>query len=129
MGERRTSMIERVLHRIEDHVEEWRKHERVRQAETEAHREKLWAEAAHRQKLLAEAIAGEEEAGRSSLDEMTKEHRIAFVLHREDLSGTLEEFAKNKDRLVKVIPGKGDYGGGEGIEGIKGSWLVFEASE
>ena len=63
------------------------------------------------------------------MEEITKELRIAFVLHREDLSGTLEDFARNKDRLVKVIPGKGDYGGGTGIEDIKGSWLVFEASE
>ena len=35
--------------------------------------------------------------------------------------GTLETSASEKDRLVKVVPGKGDYGGGKGIEGIKGS--------
>ena len=128
MSERRISMIERVLHRVEDHVEEWRKQERTRQAETAAQREKLWAEARERQKLLAEVLA-EGEAGRSSLEEITKQHRIVFVLHREDLAGTLETFAQEKDRLVNIVPGKGDYGGGKGIEGIRGSWLVFETSE
>jgi hypothetical protein len=49
-------------------------------------------------------------------------------LHREDLTGTLEDFAGEKDCLVNVVPGKGDYGGGRGIEGLRGSWLVFEAS-
>ena len=33
MGERRISMIERILHRIEDHVEQWREQERAREAE------------------------------------------------------------------------------------------------
>jgi hypothetical protein len=27
------------------------------------------------------------------------------------------------------VPGKGDYGSGRGIEGIRGSWLVFETPE
>jgi hypothetical protein len=128
MGERRTSMIERILHRIEDHVEEWREQDRARKEETAAHREQLWAEAAERQKLLAEAVA-DEEAGRGSLEEITRQHRVVFVLHREDLTGTLETFASEKNRLVNVVPGKGDYGGGKGIEGIKGSWLVFETPE
>ena len=128
MGERRTSMIERVLHRIEDHVEEWRKQDRVRKVEAMAHRQELWAEANQRQKLLAEAIA-DEESQQASIEEMTRQHRVVFVLHREDLTGTLEAFASEKDRLVNVVPGKGDYGGGKGIEGIRGSWLVFETPE
>jgi hypothetical protein len=128
VGERRTSMIERVLHRIEDHVEEWRKQDSARKTEAEAHRQELWAEAAQRQELLAELIA-DEEAQQASLEEITKQHRVVFVLHREDLTGTLEDFAGEKDRLVKVVPGKGDYGGGRGIEGIRGSWLVFETPE
>ena len=45
---------------------------------------------------------------------------------REDLTGTLETFASEKDRLVNVVPGKGDYGSDRGIEGIRASWLVFE---
>ena len=60
---------------------------------------------------------------------MTKQHRVVFVLHREDLTGTLETFAGEKDRLVNVVPGKGDYGSGKGIEGIRGSWLVFETPD
>ena len=86
MGERRMPMVEGILHRIEDHVEEWREQDRVRKAELASHREKLWAEAAERQKLLAEAVA-DEETERASLGEMTKRHRVVFVLHREDLTG------------------------------------------
>ena len=33
MSERRTSMIERVLHRIEEHVEDWRKQDAARKTE------------------------------------------------------------------------------------------------
>ncbi|MDQ3911460.1 MAG: hypothetical protein M3305_06785 [Actinomycetota bacterium] len=132
MSEHRASAIERILHRIEErveeHVEESRERERAREAEVMANREKLWAEAAQRQRLLAEAIA-DEEAGRSSFEEITKQHHVAFVLHREDLSGALETFASEKACLVKIVPGKGDYGGGKDIEGIKGSWLVFETQE
>jgi hypothetical protein len=38
---------------------------------------------------------------------MTGQHRVVFVLHREDLTGTLEAFAGEKDRLVNVVSGKG----------------------
>ncbi len=41
MGERRIPMIERILHRIEDHVEEWREQDRARKAELDAHRAEL----------------------------------------------------------------------------------------
>ena len=128
MGERHIPMIERILHRVEDHVEQWRRQDAARKAEAASHREQLWAEAAERQKLLGEAIA-DEETHPVSLEEMTKQQRVVFVLHREDLTGTLETFANEKNRLVKIVPGKGDYGGGKGIEGIRGSWLVFETSE
>ena len=127
MAKRRGSVIERVLKRIEDRVEEYRAQERVREVDLQAHRAELWAEAAERQRLLAEALA-EGEADRASLEEITKEERVVFILHREDLTATLEDFAGEKDCLVNVVPGKGDYGGGRGIEGLRGSWLVFEAS-
>ena len=58
MAKRRGSVIERVLKRIEDHVEEYRAQERDRGAE-------LWAEGAERQRLLAEALV-EGEADRAS---------------------------------------------------------------
>lgn len=44
----------------------------------------------------------------------------------------LETFAGEKDLLVNVVPSKGDYGSGKGIkgiEGIRGSWLVFETPD
>ena len=56
MGERRASMIERIVRGIEDRIEEWRAQEKARHAEAEASRDALWAEAAERERLLAEAM-------------------------------------------------------------------------
>ena|SRR5918993_3659829 len=125
MGEQRTSRIRRILQRIEEHVEEWRKQDAALKAEANASRDQLWAEAAERERLLAEAV-GEEEARRESIEELTKEHRVVFVLHREEVIETLEDFASQGDRLVSVVPRRG----GETISGgLKGSWLVLEKSE
>jgi hypothetical protein len=41
MGERRESMIERVVHRVEEHIEEWRKRDAALAAEAEANRDQL----------------------------------------------------------------------------------------
>ena len=125
MGQHRASAIERILHRIEEHVEDWRKRESALQAEADASRSRLWAEAAERERLLAEAV-GAEESRRESIEELTMQHRVVFVLHRDEVVETLEDFARQGDRLVSVVPRRG----GETIsEGLKGSWLVFESSE
>ena len=125
MGEHRTSAIERILHRIEEHLEDWRKRDAALQAEADASRSRLWAEAAERERLLAEAV-GAEEARRESIEELTMQHRIVFVLHSDEVVETLEDFAREGDRLVGVVPRRG----GETIsEGLKGSWLVFESSD
>ena len=125
MSEHRASAIERVLHRIEEHLEDWRKRDAALQAEADASRNRLWAEAAERERLLAEAV-GAEEARRESIEELTKQHRVVFVLHRTELEETLEDFVRAGDRLVSVVPRRG----GETIsEGLKGSWLVFESSD
>ena len=125
MGEHRRSPIERILHRIEEHLEDWRKREAALQAEADASRSRLWAEAAERERLLAEAV-GAEEARRKSIEELTKQHRVVFVLHHTEMEETLQDFVREGDRLVSVVPRRG----GEMIsEGLKGSWLVFESSE
>jgi alkanesulfonate monooxygenase SsuD/methylene tetrahydromethanopterin reductase-like flavin-dependent oxidoreductase (luciferase family) len=125
MGEHRGSPIERMLHRIEEHLEDWRKRDAALQAEADAGRSRLWAEAAERERLLAEAV-GTEESRRESIEELTKQHRVVFVLHRTEVEKTLEDFVREGDRLVSVVPRRG----GEPIsEGLKGSWLVFESSE
>jgi hypothetical protein len=125
MGERRPSAIERILQRVEEHVEDWRRRDATLQAEADASRSRLWAEAAERERLLAEAV-GAEEARRDSIEELTRENRVVFVLHREEVIETLEDFAREGDRLVSVVPRRG----GETIsQGLKGSWLVFERSE
>ena len=125
MGQQRASAIERMLNRIEEHIEDWRRRDSALQAEADASRSRLWAEAAERERLLAEAV-GAEEARRESIEELTKENRVIFVLHREELVETLEEFARQGDKLVSVVPRRG----GETIsQGLKGSWLVFERTE
>jgi hypothetical protein len=125
VGDQRTSRIKRILQRVEEHVEEWRQRDAAHAAEADAFRGMLWAEAAERERLLAEAMS-EEEARRESIEELTKQHRVVFVLHREEVGDTLEDFAGQGDRLVSVVPRKG----GEAITaGLKGSWLVFEKSE
>ena len=106
-------------------MEDWRKRNSALQAEAEASRSRLWAEAAERERLLAEAV-GAEETRRESIEDLTRDNRVVFVLHREEMIETLEEFARQGDRLVSVVPRRG----GETIsQGLKGSWLVFESSE
>jgi hypothetical protein len=125
MGEQRPSAIERMLQRIEEHIEDWRRRDAALQAEADISRSRLWAEAAERERLLAEAV-GAEEARRESIEELTKQNRVLFVLHREELVETLEEFARDGDKLVSVVPRRG----GETMsQGLKGSWLVFEGTE
>jgi chromosome segregation ATPase len=125
MGEHRGSPIERILHRIEERLEDWRKREAALQAEADASRSRLWAEAAERERLLAEAV-GAEEARRESIEEITKKHRVVFVLHRTEVEETLQDLVREGDRLASVVPRRG----GETIsDGLKGSWLVFESSD
>src|SRR5215211_8974169 len=126
MGEQRTSMIVRIVQRVEEHIEDWRRRDATRAAEADANRDQLWAAAAERERMLAE-VMGEEEAHRSSVEEVMKEHRVAFVVHSEEVAQTLETFAGERDRLIRVIPGtRGRYAK---KMGIKGSWLVFEKAE
>jgi hypothetical protein len=126
MGERRTSMIERIVHRVEEHIEDWRRRDAARAAEADANRDQLWAAAAERERMLAE-VMGEEEAHRTSVEEVMKEHRVAFVVHTEEVAQTLQTFANEGDRLIQVIPStRGSYAR---EMGIKGSWLVFEKPE
>lgn len=113
---------EKLVHRIEEHVEEWRKQEAARRAGVEAERDQLWAEAAIREKRLAEAVSHEEKEQHST-EEAKKSRKISFVVHTEGAGEALEAFAGEKARLVDVVSGHRDY---EGIPGFKGSWLIFE---
>jgi hypothetical protein len=94
MGRQHTSAIERILHRIEDRIEEWREQDRAHKAEAAAQREKLWASAAEREKLLAEAVA--EEVRPEPADEVARRHRVVFVMHSDDVSPVLEAFATER---------------------------------
>jgi hypothetical protein len=126
MGEQRASMIERIVQRVEEHIEDWRRRDAARAAVADANRDQLWAAAAERERMLAELVS-EEEARRESVEEVMKEHRVAFVVHSEEVAQTLEAFVAEKDRLIRVIPStRGSYAK---EMGIKGSWLVFEKSD
>jgi hypothetical protein len=118
-------MSERIVRGIEDRIEEWRGQDKARHTEAEANRDALWAEAAERERLLAEAL-GEEEVRRGTVEEIATEQRVVFVMHSEEAARALETFAAEGDRLVKAIPGSG--GSHTAAAGVKGSWLVFEAS-
>lgn len=125
MGERRESMIERIVRGIEDRIEESREQYKARHTEAEANRNALWVEAAERERLLAEAV-GEEEARRGTVEEVAKEQRVVFVMHSEEAARALEAFAGEGGRLVRVMP-RGE-GNRTAAAGVNGSWLVFEAS-
>jgi hypothetical protein len=115
--------IKKILHGVEDHLEEWRRKDRARHADAEADRDRLWAEAKEREKLLAKTI-GEEEARRASVGEGAERHRFVFVVHSEEAYKALVSLAGERYRLVNAAPGGGSTG-----SGVKGSWLVFEAAE
>ncbi len=124
MGGQRLSTIEKILHRVEDRLEEWRRRDQARQAEAEADRDKLWAEAKEREELLADG-AHEAEPHRGSVEAVTDRRRFVFVVHSDEEARTLETFASERNRLVEVVPVEMSP---EGDTGIKGSWLVLEAS-
>jgi hypothetical protein len=124
MSEKRLSSIEKILRRAEDRIEEWRRQDKARKAEAEADRDKLWAEAKEREKPRTEA-ARKAESHRGSVEALADRHRFVFVVHSDEEARALENFASERNRLVKVVPVKTSPAGDTGI---KGSWLVFEAS-
>lgn len=121
MSEHRVSVFESIVHRVEDRIAEWRRHEAALGAEAEANRSRLWAEAAERERLLATTI-GHEETRRGAPEGATDEHELIFVIASDAFADALEHFSPERDRLVRVIPAR-ESGGGTGL---RGSWLVFE---
>ena len=122
MSKRETS-IERLLHGIMGRIEEWRGRLSEREAELQAHRERLLSEAAERERLLTRAVS-EREGREHSLEEAAKDRRVAFVGHSKDAGEALVKFASDGARLVSVVSGSEESGAD-----IKGSWLVFEQEE
>lgn len=123
MVSKRETSIERLLHGIMGRIEEWRGRLSEREAELQAHRERLLSEAAERERLLTRAVS-EREGREHSLEEAAKDRRVAFVVHSEEAGKALEKFASDGARLVSVVSGN------EGnVADIKGSWLVFEQEE
>ena len=71
---------EGVLRRIEERLALWREERQAREVEAEAHRDRLWAEAAERERLLVESLEGEE-SGRRSVGEICRDRKAVFVIH------------------------------------------------
>ena len=121
MAEHRASVIESIVHRVEDRIAEWRRHEAALEAEAEANRSRLWAEAAERERLLATTI-DHEETRRLEPAGATGDHELVFIVASDTFADALEHFSPDRDRLVRVLPAR-ESGGGTGL---RGSWLVFE---
>ena len=94
----------------------------TREGEAQAYRDKLWAEAAEREKLLVRVVS-DEEASERSVEEVCKQHQVAFVVHSEEAGEALKKFANEGARLIRVIPGSESM---QRDAGLSGSWLVFE---
>jgi hypothetical protein len=121
MAEHCVSVIEGMVHKVEDRIAEWRRHEAALESEAAANRSRLWAEAAERQRLVAATI-GHEETRRGAPARETAEHELVFVVASDAFADALEHFSPERDRLVRVMPA----GEGGGATGLRGSWLVFE---
>ena len=122
MGNHRTSKIERIVHRIEEHVEEWRRQDAARHAEAEANRGQLWAEAAEREKLLAKAVSDEKSSGVSP--EITKQQRVVFVVSSEEFARTLQCPRARSPGEGRACQGKRWRQGNEGLVASSGDVTV-----
>ncbi len=118
MSERRTSLVESALHRVEEHIEAWRREDTDLKRAAEENRESLLSEATEREKKLAEELRDRRNSGGSG---DTHTH-VAFVVYSEGFAGTLENFSPERERLVKVVPARQSGGG----MGVRGAWLVFK---
>ncbi len=115
--------IEGVLRRIEERLAApWREERQAREVEAEAHRDRLWAEAAERERLLVESLEGEE-SGRRSVGEICRDRKAVFVIHSRESKEALEGLGEEGVRFVGVIAAESAPAGAAGLEG---SWLIFE---
>lgn len=121
VAEHCVSAIEGIVHKVEDHIAEWRRHQAGLETEADASRSRLWAEAEERQRLVAATI-GHEETRREASAGDTGEHEVVFVVASDAFADALEHFSPDRDRLVRVMPARES---GRGM-GLRGSWLIFE---
>lgn len=120
---REESFIERMVHGVERHIEQWREEDAARKTEVERHRDTLREEALERERMLAAESIGQEEARGLSPEQAALEHGAVFVSHSSGAGQALEGIASDGGRLARVIPGRGS--GGRDAE-VQGSWLLFE---
>ncbi len=120
MAQRHESIVERVVHRVEDHIERWRREDAALKREADASRDALWAEAVERERMLKETM--DREAGEGLPVGVTERVRVVYVVASEEFADALEGFSPERERLIRVMPAPG----GEGGAGLRGSWLVFE---
>ena len=120
--EGRINPIESVLRRVEERIGRWREERQARQAEVEADRDALWAEAVERERLLADSIEGGEPQRRSP-GEICREHKAVFVVHSREAKEALEGLSGEEVCLARIISVEDAAIRSIGLEG---SWLVFE---
>ena len=118
----RLNPIEGVLRRIEERLAPWREERQAREVEAEAHRDRLWAEAAERERLLVESVEGKQSRKRSA-GEICRDEKAVFVIHSRETKEALEGLSEEGVRLVRMIAAESASTGDPGMEG---SWLIFE---
>ncbi|AHY47776.1 Hypothetical Protein RradSPS_2493 [Rubrobacter radiotolerans] len=123
MSSTQSSPVARLLQRVEEYVEDWRRRDAEHKAEADMNRERLWNEAREREAALREMVS-REEGEDQTLGEVTTKLGTVFVVHSAEAGGALQEFAATGARLSHVIPGSGRNERGE--DRVHGSWLVFD---
>lgn len=127
MGNGRSGgVVGKILERVEDRVEDWREQDTARKVKAEQDRDQRWEEATERERILAEEMKEQESQEAPPVGSSGQRQRITYVLHSKEMGQTLQEFAEDRQRLVNVVAGRGDFPGEADVEG---SWLVFEEDE
>lgn len=122
MSDQRESAMERIVHRVEGRLAEWRRQKQDRLESVESQRSELFEEAAERERRLAEAIRQEEE---QPVKEEAERHEFAFVVHSRETGEALRKFSDGEARLVGVVAGQE---GEVADSGLEGSWLILDPS-
>ena len=86
MQQQHQSRLERIIHGIEERIEEWRTQDAARKMEAEANREMLWAEAAERERREAEARRRKAEEDAARREAEAEERRRALAIRNRELN-------------------------------------------
>lgn len=123
MGNQNTNSIERILQRVEEHMETWRGGSPLRQRATGDEDNELTQETTERERKLVEETSGLRTEPSEALTPEPEHHReVAFVVYSDGFASVIENFRPGHDRIASVVPARQSGGG----MGVKGAWLVIE---